>query len=945
MIVRQNRAKMNIDKTKENYEMDQKCFIAWSPLEKKDFSFKHRYITCSRSVPHKSKRLAKYRLSRSLNFDASVCNSNSENSSFEEDKHLSRSAKIMRALNFNSSPSYYGKTKIKKSLNFNLTPSPKSFRHVKKGIRKSLSLNFNSPLSVPNKYLSLNDNPSDSANSSLLFSSSDSIDENQNETPLQQSTKEHEMLHYSTPNAKYTRKSSCHSATFTPLLRSRLKETIDNIVYVAATPNSQSLKRVKGRTKYTNNITMNTSRNLLHEFHDKDDSRSCTPKNLICIIPESMSAIKRSHKKERSSRRSDGYTTQFTDSFVKNESILQDRFSRYSKQIDPIFQDSRSDIEQCANRSSNELVLSHSEDDMSDTGSLFDYTEEQKHIFEESKNVSEWKSNYTSVIPKIDKFDGKVKLEENVDCFSRADTSNRSDIDASNSCNENIDLANGGRSVTPEPVKETVSESQKSVTPENRINILQTIGKDSIKKSHKKIKDNNKRRLFSPKVLQDNVEATEKQENGKCSENIEQYESTEENKISIEVNNPDVSRDERSSTPDKVSSSRLLLSQFSSVKKSHKKDKHNKILCGFLKRQEYFNKDMDLVTNNKYEQRTFNDEMSECKNSIEDFRSDLDVVRNIEDSTSLVASASLSSSLDKLSPSKRKKAQNISPDREKNVSYDFELQELDRSKEEFKIFTPLKRKRSLFAFTVAKEYTHFYDLTSEKNERPDDTVASICFSRCLTPVLNFPNSCVKSEKDDIITKSDDNADNGNVEEVYDSNCDSNDVTGRLTPRNMSTTELYPNLDSIKKSHKKNKRGNSSRKSFNAMKNNHSMDEKHETSIESVANEMYNPLEFSNDCVIADDAINKAIYDKSDDNQNCPSTSAENISPTMTPPNYLKTKAYMKLLQETSIKRSHKKNRNKRKQELVVDTNELSDDGSIFGDEEKSCFIEDRSKHD
>lgn len=951
-------AKMNIDKTKENYEMDQKCFIAWSPLEKNDFSFKHRYVTCSRSVPHKSKRLAKYRLSRSLNFDASACNSNSDNSPFEEDKHLSRSAKIMRALNFNSSPSYYGKTKIKKSLNFNLTPSPKSFRHAKKGIRKSLSLNFNSPLSVSNKFLNHNDNPGDSANSSLLFSSSDSIDENQNETPLQQSTKEHEMLHYSTPNAKYTRKSSCHSASFTPLLRSRLKETIDNIVYVTATPNSQSLKRVKGRTKYTNNITMNTSRNLLHEFHDKDDSRSCTPKNLICIIPESMSAIKRSHKKERSSRRSDGYTTQFTDSFVENESVLEDRFSGYSKEIGP-FQDSRSDIEQCADRSSNELVLSHSEDDMSDTGSLFDYAEEQKHIFKESKKVTEWKSNYTSVIPKIDKFDGEVKLEENVDCFSRADTSNRSNVDsAGNSCNENIDLANGGRSVTPVPVKETVSESQKSVTPENRIDILQTISKDSIKKSHKKIKDNNKRRLFSPKVLQDKLEATEKQENAKCSENFEQYESTEENKISIEVNNPDVSRDERSSTPDKVNSSRLLLSQFSSVKKSHKKDKHNKILCGFLKRQEYFNKDMDLVTNNKYEQRTFNDEISECKNSIEGFPSDLDVVRNIDDSTSLVASASSSSSLDKLSPSKRKKPHNISPDREKNMSYDFELQELDTSKEEFKIFTPLKRKRSLFAFTVAKEYTHFYDLASEKNERSDDTMASISFSRCLTPVLNFPNSCAKSETDDIITKCDDNVDNGNVEEVYDSNCNSNDVTGRLTPRNMSTTELYPNLDSIKKSHKKNKRGNISRKSFNAMKNNHSIDEKHETSLESVANKMYNPLEFPNDCVIADDVINKPIYDKSvnnmenlvnhttdDNHQNCPSTSAGNISPTVTPPNYLKTKAYMKLLQETSIKRSHKKNRNKRKEELVVDTNELSDDGSIFGDEEKSCFIEDGSTHD
>lgn len=295
--------KMSIDKSKEDYaicnnELDQKYFIAWSPLEENKFSFKHRYVPCSRSVPHKNKRLVRYRISRSLNFDASVCNSSSESSSFEEDKHLSRSAKIMRALNFNNSPSYYGKTKIKKSLNFNLTPSPKRFRHIKKDIRKSLSLNFNPPLSVSNKFPSFDDNPSDSANSSLLFSSSDSIDENQNETPSQQNPKEHDMIHYSTPNAKLSKKPLC-SSNFTPLLRSRLKQTIDNIVYVTTTPNSQSLKRVKNGSKYISNVSMNTSRNLLHEFHDKDDSRPCTPQNLICLIPESMSAIKRSHKKVR----------------------------------------------------------------------------------------------------------------------------------------------------------------------------------------------------------------------------------------------------------------------------------------------------------------------------------------------------------------------------------------------------------------------------------------------------------------------------------------------------------------------------------------------------------------------------------------------------------------------------------------------------------------------
>lgn len=589
---------------------------------------------------------------------------------------------------------------------------------------------------------------------------------------------------------------------------------------------------------------------------------------------------------------------------------------------------------------------------MSDTGSLFDYTEEkQNNVLKESK-ISDWTLNYTNVIPKIDNFDVEVKLEKNMKCLSKLENENElfqnfSNIDANNLSNQNINVTNDIRSVTPESVKEIVSESQTSVTPENSINILQNIVKDSIKKSHKKIKDDNKRKLFSPKVLQNKLETTEEQENIKCWKN---FENIEKNIISIETNYHNTSKEERSSTPEKVNSSRLLLSQFNSVKKSHKKDKHNKILSGFLKRQEYFNKDMDLDINNKY--KTFNvDDTSECKYRMEDFSSNLDVT-NIGDS-SLISSENLNISLDKLSPSKKQKSQDLSLNCEMNMLYDSELQELDTSKEEFKIFTPLKRKRSSIASIACKEYLCFYDLSPEKNEYSED--GNISFSRCLTPVPNFSNFCAKIKENNITTvKLDNDINNENTKEVYDSD---NDVTGRLTPRNMSTTELYPNLDSIKKSHKKNKRGNISRKDFTLIRNDHYVNERHETSMENIINETDNLSDFSNDFVTVDDVINKSIHEKPisnnteikdstnlvDDNQSCPNNNSKNT--TVTPPNCLKTKSYIKLLGETSIKRSHKKVRDKRKEELIINTNELSDDGSIFGDEENLIFTEDKSMRD
>ncbi|XP_017877625.1 uncharacterized protein LOC108623558 [Ceratina calcarata] len=855
---------MTNDKSKEDYaptydnDLKQKYFIAWSPIARNKQALKHRYVSCSRSVPNRSKRSVQYKMSRSLNLDPSnsVHNSSSD-SSFEEDKHLSRSAKIMRALNFNSSPSYFVKTKIKKSLNFNLTPSPKRFKPVKRNIRKSLSMNFNSPLSVSNK-LSFDDSSAGSANSSIVFSSPESMDENQNETPSQ-SAKKQEGLHFSTPNATFSRR-----ANFTPMLRSRLKQTIDDIICVTATPNSH----IKGRSKFLSNL--NTSRNLYHEFHEKDDDRPSTPKNVIHIVPESMSAIKRSHKKERS-RRGEGIED------------YKEKLENLSNEHVDALQDVKTYIEQYSK---------HSEGDISETGSLFDYTErendfndatniaddiinvndlseireigtEQKNVFEDSKDISDDiihdlsekqghgiktedvledsknicdSISHLKTLPEIQELDIKMEIQDKKELTEKNNYPNLS----------NEDLKCNTRSLTPEPKV----VSGKPVTPKNRINILERVANDSIKKSHKKVKDD-KRRLFTPKILQTKFE-TEERENR-----------------SFENTFPVSPKTERSATPENINSSRLLLSQYSSVKKSHRKDKHNKILSGFLKRQEYFNKDMDFAANCKY--KPFDED---CKNSTDD--SDLGI--NIEDPTTLV------------SPNKRKKVVDSSLD----TSCEFELPESDLSKEEFQIFSPLKRKRAIVS-AIPKEYSHPYDSPSQRNLNN--------FSRCLTPIVNIPDS-VKTGNDVITMES-----------------EANNEEGRSTPRNMSTTELYVNLDSIKKSHKKNKRGNVSRKGFNVgdgtpLRNSESMLNLSCETMDKKINELNN-----------ESVDGKASTSFAPDNEE--SISNENASTTVTPPNCLKTKSYIKMIQETSIKRSHKKVRDTRKKEL---DDEISDDGSIFDDE-------------
>ena len=132
-------------------------------------------------------------------------------------------------------------------------------------------------------------------------------------------------------------------------------------------------------------------------------------------------------------------------------------------------------------------------------------------------------------------------------------------------------------------------------------------------------------------------------------------------------------------------------------------------------------------------------------------------------------------------------------------------------------------------------------------------------------------------------------------------CDSTDVNGRSTPRDMPTTELYVNIDSIKRSHKKNKRANSSWKGFGLFNNDSYMEE--QASVKSIKVEA---LESSNDCITVDD-LNESIdhdgqLEVSIDricNEERASVSTKDAPSNVTPPNCLKSKNYLRLIQETS----------------------------------------------
>ena len=299
----------------QNEGTGRRFLMKWSPQEDMKFYSRSRYGSprmLSKSVPKKNKNLARIRINRSLNFDAGIIpkrdlkfkspNSSLDSICYEDDnllpdKQLSRSAKIMRALNLSRSPHNAEKKKVNKTLNFDMSPSPKKLLSYSRSPCNIVHLNLSTSSPKINKTLNFDSSPAESNISSILGTSIDSIDENQNQTPSHRRRSAKKSLKYLTPIRKSNIGSSDVSRK-SPLLRSDLKEKIDNIVQ-RATPNLHSLKKSNRKPGFVKEIFVSTPRNLFNDFDDEDQSGSKTPKNKFRLVPESMSAIKKSHKKVR----------------------------------------------------------------------------------------------------------------------------------------------------------------------------------------------------------------------------------------------------------------------------------------------------------------------------------------------------------------------------------------------------------------------------------------------------------------------------------------------------------------------------------------------------------------------------------------------------------------------------------------------------------------------
>lgn len=184
---------------------------------------------------------------------------------------------------------------------------------------------------------------------------------------------------------------------------------------------------------------------------------------------------------------------------------------------------------------------------------------------------------------------------------------------------------------------------------------------------------------------------------------------------------------------------------------------------------------------------------------------------------------------------------------------------------------------------------------------------------------------------------------------------------------MSTTELLCNIDSIKKSHKKDKHDNNICR--RRILRNKPSEYTEETGNMNFADCMKTSedhstpsLKLNPDDDSSCDETGVCSNSRNEDNENNeedindpqPSTSQGNSiiknkkgtmkskSLSATPPNSLDTLKFMKLLHTTSIKKSHKKERYLKKESkyiLMSKEYDLSDDGSIFDEKDRLTNVE------
>jgi len=551
-----------------------------------------------------------------------------------------------------------------------------------------------------------------------------------------------------------------------------------------------------------------------------------------------------------------------------------------------------------------------------------------------------------------DKMQNIVSNEENLQdsiYFIDHNSEEEKDYSKENICNEevnrlslqkesaicDINVTSENRMASPEsnPISQ---DNNEIVTPENNVNMLKQVSTESIKKSHKKIKHGNRKTLFKTKDLNQNMELAKSEISmeGVC--NIDQ-DIKSQTADSTRVSSPQNFEFERPSTPENVNSSRLLLLDFNSVKKSHKKDKRSKRSSSFAEcHYKYRKRSSNSLQRSRYEENTGR---TLCKNEF----------LGLKESPGM-------------SPKKKKKSVSMflqcsTP----KISSAFMSLENKDIKDEFKICTPIKKLPIMLPVT---NHVSADEISQEEDESAQTSKEIDC-TRCVTPVACFK----ELRKNEDLTLECDNAKRFETDVSISKATDTANLknkNGRSTPINMSTTELLCNIDSIKKSHKKDKHSHSKRPilkkkgsyieengNISFINNEEILEEptilpfKHHVDKHCAEKEM---------CIIMekDKSYRETDYNNpqpstsrgGDDMENGKKNSKSKFLDT-TPPNSLNAMNLIKL-HTTSIKKSHKKKRDTNAQTkyiLMSQEYELSDDGSIFDEEEKLNSIENFIEND
>lgn len=503
----------------------------------------------------------------------------------------------------------------------------------------------------------------------------------------------------------------------------------------------------------------------------------------------------------------------------------------------------------------------------------------------------------------------------------------------SSTCNVMMDE---NRAVSPEP-NSTIPQDSGIATPENNINIIEHILTESIKKSHKKIKHEN-RKALKAKTLYQKMETAQLEVSAQDTSNHDQCEDVKNEPV-VAICTLSSQDANRPSTPENVNSSRLLLSEFKSVKKSHKKDKYSKRISGLAKCHKY---------HHEYRKK--------CDNSLQDSKYEERNTSRISDRNE---SLELNEFLD-MSPKKKRKPI--------NVSFENDVQKLlcsskalryNNTNDEFKIYTPTTHRKITSTNRLVINHVCADEILQDKSA--ENTSKEIDCSRCMTPVarclkkLRESNNltCIKKLETDASVSS-----NGPVD-----GADLKDQNGRSTPINMSTTELLCSIDSIKKSHKKDKHSRSVCKRPILWKENSYTEEngnvnfismnklKQNTFLKHMDNDRAKTGMCSNTREEEEEeskCYEKIIYDDpqpstSQVRNNVDIKTVKESELNTTPPNDLNATNFIKLLHTISIKKSHKKERDcnaQAKYILMNEEHELSNDGSIFDEEDKLNFTDD-----